>query len=198
MKRIALIAATLALTCVAFAQDNEIRRIPGVGSDSNQISLSTLESGFWMGAELLGGSTLNLKTHNMGFTEADVVAGYRFNQYIKVGAGIGFRYYINQGCLRRPDIKWGFPLFVTARGNIIGSTYRRVVPYWGVEAGGTIQDGLFFRPTIGLRVGEIRHAFTVGLSYMCQNITQHKVVEDYTTKTYKYMSFLSLRLGYEF
>lgn len=195
MKRLTAFMAALVLICTASAQENEIRRIPQYSNDTEQNDYSTYESGFWMAAEALGGVSCHFSGSNLGLAEADVTAGYRFNQYIKVGAGIGARYYINQGHMRRTSIKWGMPLFVTARGNFISSTYRTCVPYWGVEVGGSIRDGFMWRPTLGLRFGEPRGAFTLGLSYMGQDLA---TLNNKGEKTTKYTNFICLRLGYEF
>lgn len=190
----------LILSCIiglttSLAQENHINRIPETGFDPEQKQYNTFEKGFWIAAEALGGPSLHLKGHNMGFVEVDVAAGYRFNQFFKVGLGLGGRYYIDQSYLRRSSIKWGMPIFATVRGNIISGTYRKVVPYWGVEAGASIRDGAFFRPSIGLSIGEFRNAFTITLSYMGQNIATLNEAGD---KAGKYTSFVALRLGYEF
>ena len=61
------------------------------------------------------------------------------------------------------------PIFAALRGNMIPVLYR-VVPYWGLDFGGSIRDGVMLQPTIGIKVGEPRQAFTLGFSYMEQNI----------------------------
>lgn len=195
MKTVLFSAVCLLLSLVAFAQDNVVKRIPTVGQDKEQIDYETFEQGFWISAEALGGVSCNFSGSNLGLGEADVAFGYRFSQYLKVGVGVGGRYYINQGDMRRSSIKWAFPLYATARGNFISSYYRTVVPYWGLEIGGSIRDGFMWRPTVGLRFGEQRNAFTLGLSYMGQDLA---TLNKSGKKTEKYTSFVCLRLGYEF
>ena len=73
--------------------------------------------------------------------------------------------------------------------------YRRTVPYDGVEVGGSIKDGFMIRPSVGVRIGEPRQAFTLALSYMGQDIKSYSESRE---KSYRYTSFVCLRLGYEF
>lgn len=196
MKKIITAIALLLLTVVAAgAQDNEIKRIPNKGYDPNQQQYETFRTGFWAAAEVVGGVSCNHKSHNLGFSEVDVTAGYRFSQYFKAGIGIGARYYINQGNARRGDIKWGMPLFATVRGNLMPGEYRNVVPYYQVEVGGSIRDGFMFRPGLGLRIGEPRNAFTVAINYMGQDLATYNKSG---AKATKYTNFVALRLGYEF
>lgn len=196
MKRFALISTIFTILCVsAFGQENTINRIPVVGKDINQEQLSTYNSGVWFSAELLGGYSAHLSGDNMGVTEVDVTVGYRFNEYIKLGIGVGVRYYIDQKDLRRHHSAWGMPIFLGARGNIIPGKYRKCVPYWGFEIGTSIRDGVMFRPTVGLHIGEPRQAFTIGVSYMGQNIASSNILGENKNS---FTSFFCLRLGYEF
>ncbi|MDE7148650.1 MAG: hypothetical protein K2O20_09760 [Duncaniella sp.] len=195
MKKILTFIAAMLVSIGVSAQENQVKRIPGKGYDPNQQQYSQFERSVWFSAEVLGGVSCHLRGHNMGLAEVDFTVGYRFSQYLKVGVGIGPRYYIDQGPLRRSDIKWGMPLFATVRGNLIPGLYRTVVPYWGIEAGASVRDGAFFRPTLGLRIGEPRNAFTIGISYMGQDIATYN---SRLEKTCKYTSFACLRLGYEF
>lgn len=195
MKKIAFILTAMFMALWSVAQENEIKRIPGVGYDPNQQDYTSFNRGVWVAAEFLGGTSCHLKGHNMGVTEFDATVGYRFSQYLKVGVGIGARYYINQGSLRRSDIRWGMPIFATVRGNLMPGQYRHVVPYWGCEVGASVRDGFMFRPTLGMRIGEVRNALTLGLSYMGQDVATYN---DKGEKAGKYTSFVCLRLGYEF
>lgn len=195
MKKLALILIAIIVAVGASAQENQIKRIPAKGYDPNQQQYTTFERGAWFAAEALGGYSCHLEGHNMGLGEIDVTVGYRFSQYLKVGVGIGARYYINPKWLRRSSVNWGMPIFATVRGNLMPGLYRRTVPYWGIEAGASVRDGAFFRPTIGLRIGEPRQAFTIGISYMGQDIATYNCQGE---KAGKYTSFVCLRLGYEF
>ena len=196
MKRIILSAIMAAAVALAsMAQERTVNRIPTVSKDTNQEQYTTFDRGVWVAAEALAGYSSHLAGHNMGVGEIDVTVGYRFNQFIKLGVGIGGRYYIDQKDLRRHSSAWGMPLFVAARGNMIPGLYRKVVPYWGMELGGSIRDGFMMRPTVGIRVGEPRQAFTLGFSYMGQSIaTYNSKGED----SNRFTSFFCLRAGFEF
>lgn len=198
MKRIfrTLVAMMAMAACLcSFAQENQVNRIPTVGIDNSQVRYSEYESSVWFAVEAGGGYSCHFKGHNMGMAEADLTVGYRFNQYFKPGIGIGARYYINPGALRLSNIKWGFPLYVAVRGNIINGDYRSIVPYYEMAVGGTIRDGFMIRPSIGLHIGNPRRAFTLALSYLGQDV---KVDSDRATKTMKFNNFVAVRLGYEF
>lgn len=195
MKKAICLLLGLAAIGSLFAQDNVVKRIPKVGHDSEQQNYATMDQGFWMSAEALGAMSCHLEGSNMGLAEVDVTAGYRISQYLKLGVGVGARYYINQDGHRRSSIKWGMPVFATVRGNFISSNYRTVVPYWGLEAGASIRDGMMVRPTIGVRIGEVRNAFTIGISYMGQELA---ILDKNGEKAEKYTNFVCIRLGYEF
>lgn len=195
MKKLALLFVAILMCSWVNAQENQIKRIPGVGYDPNQQDYTSFDRSIWVAAEFLGGTSCHLKGHNMGVTEFDVTVGYRFSQYLKLGVGLGARYYVSQKELRRSDIRWGMPVFATVRGNLMPGRYRHVVPYWGCEAGVSVRDGFMWRPTLGMRIGEFRNAFTLGVSYMGQNIATSNANGE---KAGKYTSFACLRLGYEF
>jgi hypothetical protein len=82
------------------------------------------------------------------------------------------------------------------RGNFIPTQYRSVVPYYSFSIGGSIRDGFFFRPTVGLRIGQQRSAFLVSLSYVGQSMKGYKWNKE--LKYVDYVSFISLGIGYEF
>jgi hypothetical protein len=54
------------------------------------------------------------------------------------------------------------------------------------------------RPTIGLRIGEPRSAFILGLSYMGQSIKSFEIVKNEKVNKEKFASFFTIKLGYEF
>lgn len=195
MKKYFTVAVMLFISLIAlFSQENTINRIPTIGNDPTQTQLSEAETGFWIASEVMGGYSVHLYHRNMGITEFDVTAGYRFNEFFRVGAGTGLRYYINSSNIRRHSSGFGMPLFVTARGNMIHAKYRNVVPYWGFEFGCAFPDGIMFRPTVGLRFGDPRHAWILGLSYMGQDIAMTKL----GVKEKRLSNFFLLRFGYEF
>lgn len=176
------------------AQENVVNRIPAVKPDRSQVQLSEVEKGFWISAELMGGYSIQVDHKNLGIGEFDVTAGYRFNEFIRIGVGTGVRYYIYDKFPRWHKSKFGMPLFFAARGNMMTDKYRSVVPYWGFEVGTTFPDGIMFRPTLGLRFGTSRRAWTLGISYMGQNLSLY----GHDGKEHRYTNFFMLRTGFEF
>ncbi len=200
MKKFIAIAFTVLLAAsVSNAQENNIKRIPSVGGNTSVTDYSSADRGFWMAAELSGGASLRINHRNAPFGELDVTAGYRFCQYLKVGLGFGARYFINNDCLRRSSVPWDFPLYASVRGNFIDETYRTCVPYYSLDAGAAIRDGFMIRPTVGLRFGQPRSAFLLGLSYVGQVVSGYdESVPGLVTDKNRFVSMLALRLGYEF
>lgn len=189
MKRLfLLIIATVTVLTGLSAQT----RMPEIGTDKSQSSYSELNTGFWISADLEGGASLRISHKNSAIAGLNISGGYRFNEYLKVGVGFGGRYYFNNDALRYNTFEMSFPLYATVRGNFIPGEHRSVVPYYSFDLGGAIRDGFMIRPTVGIRIGDFpRNSFLVGLTYTGQELrlpdTEKKVV-----------SFLSLRLGYEF
>ncbi len=124
------------------------------------------------------------------------MAGYRFNEYVRVGLGLGARYYFDNNKVRSTLSEWAFPIFLNIRGNFIPTRYRDVVPYYSFDIGGTVRDGFMLRPTVGLRVGLERSAFLVGLGYVGQDLSTYS--RDNLRKTRRFVNFITLKLGYEF
>lgn len=196
MRKFILASALIILTAIGmFAQENQVKRIPGVGYDPNQQQYTTFGRGVWFATEITGGISCHHTGHNLGFGEANVTVGYRFSQYLKLGIGVGARYYIDQSYRRHSSIKWGMPLFVAVRGNLMPGLYRTVVPYYMCEVGGSIRDGYMLRPGLGIRIGEMRQAFTIGINYMGQQL---RPIDGDGKISSKYSNFVALRLGYEF
>lgn len=172
--------------------------IPDPTNNNNHKDYMLENQGFWCAGELIGGLSCNTNGKNAQLVELDFVGGYRFNEYIRVGLGVGARYYINNSSLRYKSNAWAMPIFANVRGNIMSTESRTIVPYYSVDLGGTIRDGFMFRPTIGVRFGEPRSAFTVGLSYMGQSMAQFTYDNSKKVANQKFTSFVALKLGYEF
>lgn len=152
---------------------------------------ATYDRGFWMAGEFRPAYTLNVSSSNSPVIELDVVGGYRFNEFVRVGVGFGGRYYIKSENIRNGNISWSFPIYTNIRGNFIPTGYRDVVPYYSIDLGGTIRDGFMWRPTVGLRIGQKRSAFLLGLTYTGQSL-----INNYLER--RYCSMLGLTLGYEY
>lgn len=198
-RRLILILALILLPLGLLAQENEVKRLPVISDSDNYTELETLNQGFWIAGELTGGYSWRLNNPNLGFTDLTAVGGYRFNEYLKVGAGFGGRYYFNNDAVRSSSLKWSFPIFANVRGNIIASKYRTITPYYSFSIGGAIKDGFMMRPSIGMRIGENRSAFLLALAYSGQSINTFKF-NDHGEKydCQRFISFICLSIGYEF
>lgn len=189
-----------AATLCAAAQERTVNRLPEIGRPTEDVEYSSNNSGFWAAVELSGGTTCRINKNNTWFGEADVVAGYRFNDFIRVGAGFGSRYYgKSDSPVRYSSIDWSFPVYLDLRGNFIPQTYRNVVPYWSFDVGATLRDGFMMRPSAGIRVGRQRCAFLLALSYTGQNMKVSRFnALNREVGSNRFVSLVSLRLGYEF
>ena len=146
---------------------------------------------FWCAIEAGGGSTAMENKKNVAMIGATYTAGYRLNQYLKVGAGLGVLYYPNSENVRDTKNHLSMPLFINARGNILPDDIRYTVPFWSVNVGTSIPDGFFLTPSVGLRIGEKRNAFLVSVGYTLRHM------KAYPECTNNYSGAL-LKLGYEF
>ena len=188
MKRLIILCAICLSWASVHAQEREIR-MPD--EPVRRTNIAEVDRGYWCSIELGGGSTTMEGMKNVAMAGVAFTNGYRFNQYLKVGAGIGVLYYPNNSNVRDTKHHLAMPLFVNARGNILSDEIRRVVPYWSVNVGTTLPDGLFLTPGVGLRIGEQRSAFLIGINYTFRHLkAQPERTEDY--------SGVMLKLGYEF
>jgi hypothetical protein len=164
---------------------------PRVTTDPGLTDLATNDTGFWMRAGVIGGSTIFIEDTGTPTFEVNVAGGYRFSQYLKVGIGFGYRYYFNNEKIRSKSSASAFPIFATISGNFISDAYRTVVPYYSFDFGATACDGVMMRPTIGMRIGQSRSALLLGLTYTGQQLR-------YVNCKYRFVSSLGLTVGYEF
>lgn len=181
------------------AQENQVYRMPEVETRDITKNYSSFDTGFWIAAEAVGAYSCRLYNSNFGLTEIDVTAGYRFNEYLRVGLGLGARYYFDNNKVRYYSSEWAMPIFANIRGNIIPTNYRTTVPYYSFDIGGTVRDGFMIRPTIGLRIGQPRNAFLLGLAYTGQSLKGFEFSpENKRLSKQRFVSFITLKLGYEF
>lgn len=158
------------------------------------VKYTEYDRGFWCGVDLYGGISTNIgdNSKNGELCELDVVGGYRLNEYLRFGIGFGARYYFQNSNIRHGGMEWSFPIFANVRGNLISDYERRVTPYYSFSIGGAIQDGVMVRPTIGLRISDLkRSAFMLGVSYLGQSLARPDGKD-------KFQSFVALNVGYEF
>ena len=189
MKKVFMLLLMFAVFANIYAQERVIR-MPEPPTRSQNIADEDNVK-FWCAIEVGGGSTAMENMKNVAMAGASYVGGYRFNQYLKVGAGLGVLYYPNSSNVRDTKNHLAMPLFVNARGNILSDDTRRTVPYWSVNVGTTIPDGFFLTPSIGLRIGEKRNAFLVSVGYTLRHL---KAYPEHTTN----YSGALLKFGYEF
>lgn len=154
-------------------------------------------SGFWGAIESTTAYSCRFNEPNAGFEEISVAGGYRVSEFFRIGVGIGGRWYWNSSKLRTNKMEWSMPIFGTIRGAFIDHAYRTTTPYYSLDIGGAIQDGFMIRPAIGLKIGELRNAFTIALAYTGQVMY---ATNSYHAKNGKQtmVSMISLKLGYEF
>lgn len=184
-----------------FSQNNVVKRLPAIKEEKvgQYHNYAENQTGFFCAAELIGGYSCRLEKSNFGFLELDAVGGYRFNEYLNVGAGMGARYYFANNLIRHTTAKWAGPMFIDVRGQFIPHQFRNYVPYYSFDIGGTIRDGFMIRPTLGLRIGEPRSAFLVGISYTGQDLTSFRWDDlGQKTKKNRFVSFITLKVGYQF
>lgn len=189
IKKIIIVLLMLGVYISASGQERAIG-IPELPSMIRNIADEGIVK-YWCVIEVGGGSTAMENMKNIAMLGTSFVGGYRFNQYLKVGAGLGILYYPNNSNVRDTKGHLSMPLFVNARGNILSDDIRCTVPFWSVNIGVTIPDGIFFTPSVGLRIGEKRNAFLVGVSYTYRHL------KSYPGSTNNYSGAL-LKLGYEF
>lgn len=189
-KTVALLFLTF-LCNVGFAQEKQIK-MPKAPVQEKYTEFSLKNEGYWWSVDL--GISPSVKFHEKSLWSSTIsfVNGYRFNDYLKLGVGIGAGYYFaNNDVVRDTDIKWTMPLFINARGNFVSQDVREIVPFWSVDLGGAIRDGFLFTPSIGCRIGERRSAFIASIGYSYRGI---KAKEGLGSGR----SFAVLKIGYEF
>ena len=191
MKRI-LISTILvvSLSSAILAQDDV--RLPEKPDRPQYVDYSEQEKGFWCAVEVDAGSSVEIHEKNMQVVGGSFIGGYRFNEYIRVGVGLGGRCYVNNNDARRSETSlFILPIFANVRGNFVSQNSRDIVPYWSFNIGGIVWDGFFFSPTVGLRFGEQRDSWLLGVSYSFNTIKAYP-------NTKKEANFLMLKVGYEF
>lgn len=191
MKRCIFLGIMFATCSCCLAQDNQVNRLPEKPHTSAYRDYSTADNGYWTAVEIDGGATAMTSKRNMPFVEGAWVNGYRFNEFLRVGIGLGAKYYFKNDDVRAKSSPWVFPLYADFRGNIVSMYNRTVVPYWSADIGSEIRNGFFFSPTIGLRIGEARNAFLIGINYRIGAMDTWK-------KDNEARSMFALKLGYEF
>ncbi len=181
---ITLLLALMALT----VQAQEIR-MPQMPKKKPFKDISMQEKGFWFAVEAGTGSTVESGMKNAQMATATFTGGYRFSEYLKVGAGVGGGYYFNNSDIRSSNERVNIPVFAQVRGNMMTQQYQTAVPYWAFCVGTRVNDGVFISPAVGFRFGEHRSSFIMAVKYEYGEI---KLVGGK-----KWCSSFHLSLGYE-
>ena len=157
------------------------------------------DNGFWCAATISPAAAFASNSSRATFAQADVVLGYRFSEFFKVGVGVGPRYVIPvnanttmmfpKGQFDKIDL----PIYLDLRGSLMSQADKKVVPYWSVDGGYGIGQGFFASPTLGIRIGQSRGSFLVGLSYIFQHYDYSKAA-----MADQFAHAAALKLGYEF
>ncbi len=196
-----ILFSIVTLQCWSVGNGDDVVMPQEKGLGTHHKDYSTFNKGFFFATEAQGGYSLTGSGKGLGLAAVNLTGGYRFSDYLRAGVGIGPRFYFDNhdndgfdGLMRNASGKVGLALFVNVRGNFIPSDYRTIVPYWSFNLGGSFPDGFLANPTVGVRIGEKRSAFLLGLAYTLQGVRQIKDAEIKHSAT----SFLMLNLGYEF
>ena len=190
MKKILLTTLLIAIGLTASAQYRDVK-LPEKPQQRPYKTHDGVDKGFWHAIEAEGGSSVMANRTNAQFATLSWTGGYRFSEFLRVGAGVGVRMYVHNANVRDTDNKFGVPIFANARGNFMASYDRDGVPFWSVNIGGMTNEGFFCSPTVGYSFGGLRNNFQIGLSYSIN------CFKDYTKMNTAY-SYVGLKLGYEF
>ncbi len=190
MKRIYLLSVLLLLAIAATAQYREVK-LPEKPKQGNYKDYSTAKSGFWGGIDVGGGSSVMAEQPNMQYVGVSVAGGYRLNEFLRMGVGVGARIYVHNHLVRNTTNRVGIPIFANVRGNFISAYDRDGVPFWSLNIGGITKEGFFASPTVGYSFGGLRHNFQIGVSYTISRFKN-------STNTGVTYSYFGLKLGYEY
>lgn len=194
MRRIVIVILLTFTSIVSSFSQNRTITLPDRPKRGQYVDYSIKDSGWWCAAQLNGGVASTTDAHYSAVYQVDFVNGYRFSEFLKVGIGVSPRLYGGgNGFPLREDgrsIVYSLPIYVDLRGNIISQADTMFAPYWNVDLGYSINEGIYLSPCVGMKFGGIRHNFIVGISYGLQG---HKT-ESYN----KPIHLLGLKAGYEF
>lgn len=172
----------------------QVVQLPSEAKSVKYCDYSLENSGFWFSVEGAASTSLILNHQNAQRAELTIGGGYRFNEYLRIGLGLGGNFYFNGNKrMRGEENATTIPVFLNLRGSMISQTVREVVPFWSVNVGTYAGDGVFLSPTIGMRIGEKRNSFLIGICYTLGKMNTS--LDNIYPNT---VSFLGLKLGYEY
>lgn len=195
MRRIVCAICYLCISIVSgYAQDQTIT-LPEKPARGKYVDYSLKDSGWWIAAQITGGLATTNDNIHAGLIQVDIINGYRFSEFLKVGIGFSPRYYFSHNSFPLRDKRmifgvYSLPIYADIRGNFISQEDTMFAPYWNADLGYSIHEGLFFSPGVGLKIGSIRHNVLFGVNYTIQghNVNEVKGI----------IHIFSIRLGYEF
>lgn len=191
MKKNLILFCLCTMGMVVKAQESAIK-MPNAPKQQPYTEFSLKEKGYWCSVDFSIGPSLVFHEKNLLTTGINFVNGYRFDDYLRIGIGVGAQYHVaNNDIIRNTDINWSMPIFVNARGNFISQDIREIVPFWSVDVGGVVRDGFMFTPSAGCRIGEERSALLLSLGYSLRTIDAKEGYE-------KARSYAVFKVGYEF
>lgn len=186
-------AITLLSSSVFYAQNPDLTyKMPTEKGRKGYQYYSEKDRGFWCATEALGATSVRINKKNYQYGSVDVIMGIRFSQFFKIGAGIGVGYYLNNSEIKESDTQFNFPVYGVLRGNFFSDSGRNSVPFWNIKVGWMINEDFLLNPSLGMRFGERRKAFTLSLGYMLQNVKLKSMQENSP------VSMAALQIGYEF
>ncbi|MBO4670529.1 MAG: hypothetical protein J5640_01630 [Bacteroidales bacterium] len=193
MKRLIAVIGLSLMLIPALAQNHTDYTLPEKPKRAEYIDFASLDKGLWFAVQLT--PALAYTSEGSGtFCQADLIAGYRFGEFFKLGLGIAPRLVsmpesVAFRMAAKPVSSVVLPLFLDIRGNIISQESRMCVPYWNLDAGYTFGQGFYASPTVGVRVGRPRNNFIAGVTYMFQHIQGDPGIPAHV---------IGLRLGFEY
>lgn len=190
MKNVVLLIIAFFMSLTVNAQYRDVK-LPQAPKQTKYRNYDLIDKGAWFAVEAEGGSSIMGENKNMQYASLAFTSGYRISEFLRLGAGLGVRYYFNNGSVRGTSNKFGVPIFANARGNMLSAYDRDGVPFWSLNVGGITKEGFFLNPTIGYSFGGWRNNFLIGISY---TLTTFK---NESQKSMAY-SYFGLKLGYEF
>ena len=189
MKKTFLLLAMAMLTIgYAYAQIH----LPEKPKQHKYVDYTEHDNGFWYAIEGNAGSSLIFRHTNFQRVGLTFAGGYMVNEHLKLGLGLGGNYYVNNNRNAR-DTKNAFtmPIYFDIRGNMVSQTVRNFVPYWSFDIGGAVGDGFFMSPTVGMRFGQKRDSWLLGIAYTFNRIDNNPGYP-------KTVNSFALKFGYEF
>ena len=102
MKTNLIILCLLVFSMPMLAQYRQVN-LPKKNRQSNYKEIITENTGFWCAFETEGGSSIMETKTNMQFVNLSFTGGYRFNEYLRIGLGLGGRMYVNNADVRNTN-----------------------------------------------------------------------------------------------